>query len=156
MLGSENGIRAGNQFSKITTSISRRPTPKSRSNHATQTTIDKISRLDVCVCWGEFSLGKGGGVYPKIHNIYHPQALHSQQSCITHPLCFAERSSNIKMWFEIFLCRVRAVPVGYREDFPDREGGSPFREAPGQTGRVDTYDTSLNIILSIRFVTGTL
>ena len=44
-----------------------------------------------------------------------------------------------KMWFEIFLCRVRAVPGGYREDFLDWEGGFPYREAPGQTRRVDTY-----------------
>ena len=39
------------------------------------------------------------------------------------------------------MCRVRAVPGGYREDFLDWEGGGgfPYWEAPGQTGRVDTY-----------------
>ena len=42
----------------------------------------------------------------------------------THPLCVAERSSNMKMWFEIFLYRVRAVPGGHREDFADRERDS--------------------------------
>ena len=28
-----------------------------------------------------------GGVYPKIHNIYHPQTLHPQQPCITNTRC---------------------------------------------------------------------
>ena len=45
-----------------------------------------------------------------------------------------ERSSNMKMWFEIFLYRVRAVPGGYREDFPDREGDSCIGRLPVKPG----------------------
>ena len=39
------------------------------------------------------------------------------------------------MWFEIFLYRVRALPGGFSRP----GGGFLYREAPGQTGRVDTY-----------------
>ena len=42
----------------------------------------------------------------------------------TQPLRVAERSSNMKMWFEIFLYTVRAVPGGHRKDFADRERDS--------------------------------
>ena len=46
----------------------------------------------------------------------------------TQPLCVAERSSDMKMWFEIFVYRVRAVPGGFcrpGEGLPHREPVKP-------------------------------
>ena len=66
----------------------------------------------------------GGGYIPRyITSTYHHRYCIAPSTTMhhTHPLCIAERSNNMKMWFEIFLYRVRAVPGGYREYFPDRE-----------------------------------
>ena len=69
-----------------------------------------------------------------------------------HPLCIAERSSNMKMWFEIFLYRVRAVPGGYREDFPDREGGSRTGRLPVKPSAkyLTLYSLAILIVVCIR------
>ena len=40
----------------------------------------------------------------------------------------------MKMWFEIFLYRVRAVPGGHREDFADRERDSRTGRFPVKPG----------------------
>ena len=54
----------------------------------------------------------------------------------------------MKMWFEIFLYRVRAVPEGYREDFPNREGDS-------RTGRLPVKPGGLTPMRSISYISST-
>ena len=63
----------------------------------------------------------------------HRHCTHNNHASHT-PAVVAERSSDMKMWFEIFLYRVRAVPGGYREDFPDREGDSRTGRLPVKPG----------------------
>ena len=79
MLGSENGVQTGNQFSKYS-----HPFPDDqRPNHDQIALLKRPSAKSrdlMCVCWG-------GGVNPKIHDIYHPQTLHLKQPCITHTRC---------------------------------------------------------------------
>ena len=51
----------------------------------------------------------------------------------------------MKMWFEIFLYRVRAVPGGYWDDFPDREEDS-------RTGRLLVKPGGLTPMLEVEVV----
>ena len=96
-----------------------------------------------------------GGVYPKIPNLYHhvPSTDTAPPTTMlhTHPLCVAERSSNMKMWFEIFLYRVRAVPGGHWEDFADRERDSRTGWFPVKPGGLTPMQAGRQFVTFLRW-----